>query len=312
MPTVFSKPVRTEAEAEGYQLSDRKHPSVAHREDKAVSKSLLNIPSHEASQTSQSALEQHNTKGDGAALQQVATATQATDEQKKAALDVQLCRSDCLDRPEPKPSEHEITGLGEATTEQLRRLLTQPQTPRRQTDREAGLEVQNGQMSMEIHDWQTRGPRFILRNNPDGNPKGDLEAVFRGVEFVRVDFKMPLDYPGGMSGFTEALQGVFAAQRQIGILSMETGSEVVNQEFKSSQKSNHNIKWTNPWNNYGCRVNWMKAKAKSNTLKFKFVATKNVSLEEQVIITIDERAEFYKNLSHGDPVSEIKHHASVE
>ncbi|KAJ5138738.1 uncharacterized protein N7515_003586 [Penicillium bovifimosum] len=213
----------------------------------------------------------------------------------------EVYQSDSLDRLDPISSEDEITEAGDAFANRVLKQWTQIRTYRYITDNEGQLALMNGQMTMEIHDWHGDSPKFILRNNPTGNQKGEMNVVLREGGFVRVDFKMPLDYPEGMAGFAAALEGFFGPQRELGIVNIELGCDKVNQESRQSKNSKHHIKWTNPWDNYGCRVNWTKPKAKSNTLKIKIVIIKSVSPAEQMVMTIDERSEFYKGLSHGDP-----------
>ncbi|KAJ5779372.1 hypothetical protein N7457_007092 [Penicillium paradoxum] len=168
-------------------------------------------------------------------------------------------------------------------------------------DKEQNLRVMNGQMKLQIHNWRSPKPGFVMRNNPQGNPKTGLDGVIEENGFAEVDFQMPLDFPGGMSGFLGVLKSLFISPKMIGITQMEAGSAVANQESRNTKKAHYHIKWTTPWENTGCRVSWMKEKEKSSDVKFKFVNMQNASPEEQVLVTFDERDKYYQSISQKDP-----------
>lgn len=212
-----------------------------------------------------------------------------------------------FDEPHTSQEEFEPRNKSDIETEHLQkdqpdRVLPPPLTS--DADKLNGLNIMNGQLTLRIANWRAPVPEFIVLNNPTGNPKHELEVTAGPSGIAQLDFKIPVDFPGGMSGFMGALQAFFIAPKTIGIVSMETGSAAASREWRNAKKGRYHIKWTSPWETFGCRVSWMKAKAKSKTVKFKFVNTRDASPEEQVLVVVNEGDEYYRNLSKNDPVSD--------
>ncbi|EKV04681.1 hypothetical protein PDIG_87660 [Penicillium digitatum PHI26] len=168
-------------------------------------------------------------------------------------------------------------------------------------DEKAGLTLGNGQLRLKIENWQTPGPKFAVENYPKGNPKCELHGEIASPKMVHVDFKVPAGYPGGMMGIMQSIEALFMSPRKIAMSNIETGSAPALRESKNPKRDNYYINWTTPWEISGCRVSWMKTKEKSPTLKFKFVSARNAKAEEQMLVTVDEREEFYQNISKNDP-----------
>ncbi|KAJ5254474.1 hypothetical protein N7505_011683 [Penicillium chrysogenum] len=138
------------------------------------------------------------------------------------------------------------------------------------TDKQAGLTLDNGQLRLKIKDWRSSSPMFCMENNSKGNPKCDLDAVIESPELVRVDFKIPTDYPEGMMGIMRSIEALFTSPKKIAMSNVETGSAPACREATNPKRDSYYMKWTAPWESSGCRVSWMKAKEKSSTLRFKF------------------------------------------
>lgn len=212
-----------------------------------------------------------------------------------------------FDEPHASQEELELRKKSDIETERLQkdqpdRVQPPPLTP--DADKLIGINIMNGQLCLRIANWRAPVPEFIVLNNITGNPKHELEVTAGPFDNAEIDFKIPVDFPGGISGFMGALQAFFIAPESIGIISMETGSAAASRESNNPNKGRYHIKWTSPWETFGCRVSWMKAKAKSKTVKFKFVNTRNASPEEQVLIIVNEGNEYYQILSKNDPVSD--------
>jgi hypothetical protein len=166
-----------------------------------------------------------------------------------------------------------------------------------------GLTLGNGQMRLNIYDWRTSATKFIVENNPTGNPKCDLEAVITESDDIRIDFKATTDYPDGVMGVLGAIKAIFTAPEEIGMRNIETGFAPAHRESKNPNRDSYFIKWTTPWETFGCRVSWMKAEEDSQTIRFKFVNGKNAGPEEQLMVTVNENDRFYQQISDNDPVS---------
>ncbi|KAJ5169455.1 uncharacterized protein N7500_002238 [Penicillium coprophilum] len=192
-------------------------------------------------------------------------------------------------------------GLSKANTSEKEDIKMTP--PRLQTwnDERTGLSLGNGQLRISIHDWRTSWPTFIAGNNPTGNPKCDLEAVITESDIIRIDFKVPTDYPGGMLGILRSIEALFISPKRVSMSNIEAGSVPAHRESRNPKKDCYYIKWTTPWETSGCRVSWMKAEENSQTIKFKFVGARNSGHEEQLMVTVDEHDEFYRKLSSNDP-----------
>ncbi|KAJ5449086.1 hypothetical protein N7445_003907 [Penicillium cf. griseofulvum] len=164
-----------------------------------------------------------------------------------------------------------------------------------------GLTLGNGQLRLNILDWRTPPTAFIVENNPTGNPKCDLEAVITESNILRIDFKTTTDYPDGMMGILGAIRAIFTSPEDIGMSSIETGCAPAHRESKNPNRDGYFIKWTSPWETFGCRVSWMKAEEDSQTIRFKFVSGRNAGPEEQLMVTVDENDKFYQRISDKDP-----------
>ncbi|KXG50867.1 uncharacterized protein PGRI_064390 [Penicillium griseofulvum] len=164
-----------------------------------------------------------------------------------------------------------------------------------------GITLGNGQMRLNIYDWRTSATKFIVENNPTGNPKCDLDAVITESDNIRVDFKATTDYPDGVMGVLGAIKAIFTAPEEIGMRNIETGFAPAYRESKNPNRDSYFIKWTTPWETFGCRVSWMKAEEDSQSIRFKFVNGKNAGPEEQLMVTVDENDRFYQQISDNDP-----------
>ncbi|KAJ9489843.1 hypothetical protein VN97_g3447 [Penicillium thymicola] len=168
-------------------------------------------------------------------------------------------------------------------------------------DKKAGLTLGNGQLRLKIENWKSTGPTFAVENNPKGNPKCNLQGFVEGPELVYIDFTIPTNHPGGMMGVMQSIEALFMFPSKLAIRSMEPGSAASDRESNNPKRERHYIDWTSPWDTSGCRVSWMRTKEKSPMIKFKFVSGRNAKREEQMIVTVDEREQFYKMISKKDP-----------
>ncbi|KAJ5375003.1 hypothetical protein N7517_007009 [Penicillium concentricum] len=169
------------------------------------------------------------------------------------------------------------------------------------TNERAGLTLGNGQLRLEIQDWRTPSPTFIVKNNPTSSPKCDLEAIMTESDIIRIDFKVPIDYPDGMKGFMRSIEALFISPKDISMSNIETGSTPAYRESKNPKRDSYYIKWTTPWETSGCRVSWMKAEEDSQIIKFRFVSGRDARRGEQLMVTVDENDEFYQKISNKDP-----------
>ncbi|KAJ5972278.1 uncharacterized protein N7479_002196 [Penicillium vulpinum] len=169
------------------------------------------------------------------------------------------------------------------------------------TNEQVGLTMGNGQMRLNIHEWRSASPTIFVENNPKGNPKCDLEVFTTESDVICVEFKMPTDYPDGMLGIIRSIDAIFVTPKNIAMSDIEPGSAPAYRESKNPKRDNYYIKWTAPWETSGCRVSWMKAEEMSPILKFKFVNSRNATPAEQMMVTVDERDEFYQKISNKDP-----------
>ncbi|OQE42914.1 hypothetical protein PENCOP_c003G04982 [Penicillium coprophilum] len=192
-------------------------------------------------------------------------------------------------------------GLPKANTSEKKDIKMNPSRSQTWTDKKAGLTLGNGQLRISIQDWRTSCPTFIAGNNPTGNPKCDLEAVITESDIIRIDFKVPTDYPDGMLGILRSIEALFVSPKRISMSNIEAGSVPAYRELRNPKKDCYYIKWTTPWETSGCRVSWMKAEENSQTIKFRFVGARNSGREEQLMVTVDENDEFYQKLSSKDP-----------
>lgn len=304
MPTVFSKFVDGEISPKDPQPA----PAQGHDEKLEVHTQLLNS---DEPQMTQAVMEQLKAREE--------ELTQAVMEQLKAheeELKVeQLLRSAQLAAVRQRTTiESRVPELLNPQSIQAERELPEPsqfsrehfdmtQKPDDWADKQAGLTLGNGQLRLKIQDWRTPIPQFVVENNPEGSPKCDLDAVVADLDLIRVDFKIPRDYPEGMTGIMRSIEALFLSPKKIGMRNIETGSAPALRELKNPKRDSYYIKWTTPWETSGCRVSWMKAKEKSPTLKFKFVNSRNAKRVEQMMVTVDERDGFYQKISKKDPVS---------
>ncbi|KAJ5823221.1 hypothetical protein N7447_005561 [Penicillium robsamsonii] len=169
------------------------------------------------------------------------------------------------------------------------------------TNERAGLSLGNGQLRLEIQDWRTSSPTFIAENNPTGSPRCDLEAIITESDLIRIDFKVPTDYPDGMMGILRSIEALFISPKDISMSNIETGSAPAYRESKNPKRGSYYTKWTIPWETSGCRVSWMKAEEDSQTIQFRFVSGRNAIREEQLMVTVDEHDKFYQKISNKDP-----------
>ncbi|KAI1832620.1 hypothetical protein DTO006G1_1682 [Penicillium roqueforti] len=168
-------------------------------------------------------------------------------------------------------------------------------------DRQAGITLGNGQLRLKIHNWRTPTLTFAIENNPNGNLKCDLEAGIENSEIIRVDFRIPINYPDGMMGIMGSIEALFECPKRIAMSNIETGPAPALRESKNMERHSYHIKWTTPWETSSCQVSWMKAKEKLPTMKFKFVSGRIRRPVEQMIVTVDGRDKFYQKISKKDP-----------
>lgn len=172
-------------------------------------------------------------------------------------------------------------------------------------DKVQGLELYNGQMQLDVYDWKNQFPRFILDNNIPGNPKGGLDIIFDD-DMIKMEFQIPHGFPDGMMGFMTIMRYIFCEPEKLGMIKVEIGSGPVKKEARKDKRHVH-VKWNSPWENFGCRVNWMKEKDDS-IIKFKFSNMSKMGVDEEMIVTVDESHEFFRQISTADPVSTTRTH----
>ena len=175
-------------------------------------------------------------------------------------------------------------------------------------DEVQGVMLHNGQMYLEVHNWRDRFPQFIMKRNTGDSPKGGLNIQLID-EIIFMKFQIPNNFPDGMIGFMTVLRHLFHDPEKLGMVDISPGSEEVNRETNRAKCHDYYIKWTSPWENFGCRVNWMKKNLDSSRIKFKFSSINKMGCDEEMIVTVDEQNIFFKQISASDPVS-IKIHQS--
>jgi hypothetical protein len=169
-------------------------------------------------------------------------------------------------------------------------------------DKDQGVRLENGQMRLEVQKWRDRYPKFISTNNTADSPKGGLDVKLLD-DTVLMHFKIPDNFPDGMIGFMTVLQHFFHGPEKLGMLEIRPGCEAVNREINRVKSHDDHVKWTSPWDNSGCRVNWMKESPDTSTIKFKFSSINKLGCDEEMIVTVDEHNLFFKQISASDPVS---------
>lgn len=173
------------------------------------------------------------------------------------------------------------------------------------SDKLQGLQLYNGQMQLDVHDWKSQFPTFILNNNLPGSPKGGLDIIF-DEDRIKMEFQIPRGFPDGMMGFMTILRYIFCEPEKLGMIKVQIGSGPVKSEVRRDKRHVH-VKWNSPWENFGCRVNWMKEKDDS-IIKFKFSNMIKMGIDEEMIVTVDESHEFFRQISTADPVSTTRTH----
>jgi hypothetical protein len=290
MPTVFSK------FADG-EISSHDLPSVPVQRQDEKSESHTQLPRSDVYQVSRAQLEQLK-----AILEEVVTEKRLIDSQLEAIKQHPTVEGRVPELLNPQSIRAE-TGLPEASRSPRADINITQFKSQNWTDKQAGLTLDNGQLRLKIQDWRTRAPIFRMENNTKGNPKCDLDAAIESPELVRVDFKIPIDYPEGMLGIMRAIEAHFTSPKRIAMSNVETGTAPAFREANNPKRDSYYMKWTAPWESSGCRVSWMKAMKKSPTLRFKFVSGRNANPGEQMMVTVDERDYFYRKISKNDPVS---------
>ncbi|OQE20760.1 hypothetical protein PENFLA_c016G05424 [Penicillium flavigenum] len=288
MPTVFSKFADGEISSHDLQSAP-----VQGQDEK--SESHTQLPSSDVYQVSRAKLEQLK-----AILEEVVTEKRLIDSQLEAIKQHPTVEGRASELLNPQSIRAEM-GLPEASRFPRADIDMTRSKSQNWTDKRAGLTLDNGQLRLRIEDWRTRAPIFRMENNTKGNPKCDLDAAIESPELVRVDFKIPIDYPEGMLGIMRSIEALFTSPKRIAMSNVETGSAPACREAKNPKRHSYYMKWTAPCESSGCRVSWMKAKEKSSTLRFKFVSGRNANPGEQMMVTVDERDYFYRKISKNDP-----------
>ncbi|KAJ6189318.1 hypothetical protein N7519_004226 [Penicillium mononematosum] len=288
MPTVFSKFADVEISSHDLQ------PTPVQGQDEK-SESHTQLPSSDVYQVSRAELEQLK-----AILGEIVTERRLIDSQLEAIKQHPTVEGRVPELLNP-PSIRAEMGPTEASRSPRADIDMTQSKSRNWTDKRAGLTLDNGQLRLRIEEWRTRAPIFRVENNTKGNPKCDLDAAIESPELVRVDFKIPIDYPEGMLGIMRSIEALFTSPKRIAMSNVETGSAPACREATNPKRHSYYMKWTAPWESSGCRVSWMKAKEKSSTLRFKFVSGRNANPGEQMMVTVDERDHFYRKISKNDP-----------
>lgn len=147
------------------------------------------------------------------------------------------------------------------------------------------LEIGNGVVQLCIGNWKSERPTFDLRKTDDARPRGGFQLKVTDQDMV-VTFVIKDNYPFGMDGLCDNLSDMFLIPEDLGMSDFVVGKDAVTKTMKSKKKGKE--KWSTPFTTFGCRVNWMTSDDDPTLLKYKFLPTKPLNQDEQIIVSINK------------------------
>lgn len=155
-------------------------------------------------------------------------------------------------------------------------------------------------MSLTVYGWHSDQPPIYLmldERPSETDFDGWLNARERTLEF---QFTVPTDYPGRRSNFGTNIQKLLLNDNLLGINSMYTGPEAVNNCIEGLKRSrSRRPQWSDPVSLYGAQFTWMKRSPTSPFVYFRMT----VDASETCILNVNERSPNYKDETTGDVVS---------
>ena len=164
------------------------------------------------------------------------------------------------------------------------------------------LEIGNGVMELCIGNWKSAWPTFDLHKTDDARPQGGFQLKVTGQDMV-VTFVIKGNYPFGMDGLCDNLADIFQMPEDLGMSDFIVGKAAVTRTMKSKKKGTE--KWSTPFTTFGCRVNWMTSDDDPAVLKYKFLPTKPLNQDEQVIVNINKGNVNFLGVAQSNMVSTL-------
>ncbi|OGE52024.1 hypothetical protein PENARI_c011G11976 [Penicillium arizonense] len=147
------------------------------------------------------------------------------------------------------------------------------------------LEIGNGVMELCIGNWKSEWPTFDLHKTDDARPQGGFQLKVTDQDMV-VTFVIKGNYPFGMDGLCDNLADMFQMPEDLGMSDFIVGKAAVTKTMKTKKKGTE--KWSTPFTTFGCRVNWMTSNDDPDLLRYKFLPTKPLDQDEQIIVNINK------------------------